>query len=318
MLPAGLLAFVDAVRPRGEPGSGAGEPHAMSGEQQATTPLDGVRVLTLAVNVPGPAAAARLRAMGAAVLKVEPPGGDPLAAACPAWYEELRAGQTVRRLDLKEPSGRAALMELLAESDLLLTSMRRPALARLGLDWPSLHAAFSRLSQVAIAGYAAPRDDEPGHDLTYLADEGLLAPPALPRTLLADLAGAERAVSAALALLLARERGSNAGYAEVSLAAVAAGFAAPLRHGLTAPGGALGGGAPSYNLYAAADGWVAVAALEPHFLRRLEGELGLTDATMTMLAGIFRTRSTGEWERWAVARDLPLRAVRADKKYEEA
>ncbi len=268
-----------------------------------------MRVLTLAVNVPGPVAAARLCALGVAVTKVEPPDGDPLATACPAWYEELCAGQEVRRLDLKEPSEHAALMDLLAACDLLLTSMRRPAVARLGLDWPSLHAAFPRLSQVAIVGYAAPRDDEPGHDLTYLAEVGLLAPPELPRTLLADLAGAERAVSAALALLLARERGGEGTYAEVALSAVAFDFAAPLRHGLTARG-VLGGAAPGYNLYATADGWIAVAALEPHFLRRLERELGLSGATCEALQGIFRTRGSGEWERWAAERDLPLAAVR--------
>jgi len=52
-------------------------------------PLRGVRVLTLAVNLPGPAAASRLCAMGVSVIKVEPPGGDPLALRCPGYYEDL-------------------------------------------------------------------------------------------------------------------------------------------------------------------------------------------------------------------------------------
>ncbi len=51
--------------------------------------LEGVRVLTLAVNLPGPLAVARLQVMGAAVTKIEPPEGDPLRSACPQWYREL-------------------------------------------------------------------------------------------------------------------------------------------------------------------------------------------------------------------------------------
>ena len=60
-----------------------------------------MHVVTTALNIPGPVAAARLRELGATVTKVEPPGGDPLALAAPDWYRELAAGQEVVRLDLK-------------------------------------------------------------------------------------------------------------------------------------------------------------------------------------------------------------------------
>lgn len=273
-------------------------------------PLRGMRVVSLAVNVPGPVAAARLRDLGASVTKVEPPSGDPLAQAAPQWYEELSSGQSVVALDLKQPDDRARLGELLERSDLLLTSSRPAALARLGLGWKELSVRHPGLSQAAIVGDPAPDDDVPGHDLTYQAGLGLLSPPNLPRTLLADLAGAERAVSAALALLLARERGDGGGYAEVSLAESAASFAEPLRHGLTAPGGSLGGGLPEYNLYRTTDAWISVAALEPHFRQKLLDELGLQDSGYEDLARIFHTRSAGEWEAWAAARDLPLAALR--------
>jgi alpha-methylacyl-CoA racemase len=91
--------------------------------------------------------------------------------------------------------------------------------------------------------------------------------------LVADLAGAERAVSAALLLLFTRERGRGAGYAQVALSEAAQSFAEPLRQGLTAPGGVLGGGFPGYRTYRARDGYVALAALEPHFWERLLQEL---------------------------------------------
>lgn len=273
-------------------------------------PLEGMRLLSLAVNVPGPVAAARLHQLGVAVVKVEPPAGDPLARHSPEWYAALCAGQQVQRLDLKDPAQRADLDRLLQGCDLFLTSSRPAALAGLGLDWASLHARHPRLAQVAIIGFPPPHQNVPGHDLTYLAAHGLLLPPRLPPTLLADLAGAERVVSAALGLLLARERGADAGYAEVVLAEVAESFAAPLRHGLTAPSGLLGGGWPGYNLYAAGRGWVAVAALEPHFWARLQRELGLDGATYDDLAAILATRAAEEWESWAAERDLPITALR--------
>ncbi|MGN6432095.1 MAG: CoA transferase [Gaiellaceae bacterium] len=256
--------------------------------------LDGRRVVTTALNVPGPVAAARLRELGATVTKIEPPEGDPLASAAPEWYRDL-AGDDVVRLDLKR-GGLVRLDELLADADLLLTAQRRSALARLGLGWRELHQRFPRLSQVAIVG---ERDSErPGHDLTYLAARGVVRPPELPKTLAADLLGAERAVTAAVAVLLAAEPT----YLEVALADAAELLAQPLRHGLTSDNGILGGGFPGYGLYETSDGWIAVAALEPRFRERLD-ELGEN------LGSVFRTRTAEEWEAWASERDVPLTRI---------
>ena len=262
-------------------------------------PLEGTQVVTIAVNTPGPVAAARLVELGATVTKVEPPDGDPLALVSREWYSALAEGQDVRRIDLKTPAGRAALDELVADADLLLTSQRPSALARLGV------AAPPNVCHVAIVGYPAPDQEVAGHDLTYVAARGLLDPPELPRSLIADLGGAERAVSAALALLLA----GKGGYAEVSLAEAVDFFAAPLRRGLTAPGGVLGGGLPVYDVYAAKEGWIAVAALEPRFQDGLRRELGLDELTKRALSDAFRARSAREWQRWAHERDLPISAV---------
>lgn len=277
-------------------------------------PLDGIRLLSLATNIPGPLAVARLIGLGASGRKVEPPAGDPLAAAAPAWYAHLHEGLPVRRLDLKSAAGQSQLHELLAESDLLITANRPAALSRLSLDWPALAGAYPRLCQVAIFGNAPPDAGKAGHDLTYQAGLGLVEPPNLPRIVLADLAGAEWAVSAALALLIGRDRGMIAAdrYAAVALADAAAAFAAPLQYGLTGPGGLLAGSFPGYNLYPAQAGWVAVAVLEAHFLRRLAEEIGLAEKKLTFdtLSKTFLRRPAGEWERWAAERDLPIVAVR--------
>jgi crotonobetainyl-CoA:carnitine CoA-transferase CaiB-like acyl-CoA transferase len=270
--------------------------------------LDGIRVINLAVNLPGPAAARRLHGLGAEVIKVEPPSGDRMERYHAQWYRDLAEGQTVVTLDLKSADDRKTLHDLLSTSDLLITASRPAALARLGLDWLSLHRDFPRLCQVAIVGYPAPRENEAGHDLTYQASLGLLTPPHLPRTLIADMAGADQTISASLALLLARERGHAAGYAEVALSEAAATMAEPFRYGTTVAGATLGGGIPEYNIYRTTDGWVAVAALEPHFKQRLESILKI--ATPEEYRAEFAGHSSAYWQEWGHNQDVPIETVR--------
>lgn len=271
--------------------------------------LRGIKIVSLSINTPGPVAAARLKKMGAQVTKVEPPTGDPVKAFVPAWYTSLAAGQTIITLDLKEPAQRTRLDELLASADLLLASFRPSALRRLNLDWESVQARHPKLCFVGIIGYPPPLEEKSGHDLTYLAEAGLVRPPDLPASLFVDLAGAERCVSQSLGLLLNFARTGEAGCAMVSLYECARELAAPLEAGLTPGGGLLGGGFPLYGLYQASDGWIAVAALEPHFAQRLLAELNLSHPHHNQLARVFRERTAPDWEKWAEDRDLPIVAV---------
>ena len=272
--------------------------------------LQGLRVVTTALNLPGPAACARLRDLGATVAKIEPPAGDPFEAFCPSWYRRLHQGLEVGRLDLKSETGRHAMANLLTGADLLVTAQRASALERLGLGAAHLGVAYPRLCHVAITGHAPPHDELPGHDLTYLAEHGLVAPPAMPATLFADMAGAERAVSTALALVIARARTGKGEARLVALADAAAMLAQPLHEGLTRDGALLGGGFAGYNLYAARSGWVAVAALEPHFARRLAERFALREITIESLRELFAAHDAEYWEKWARDHDLPIVAVR--------
>jgi len=258
-------------------------------------------IVTMAQNVPGPVAVARLVAGGASAIKIEPPSGDPLEGFCKPWYDELHAGVTVVRLNLKTVDGMRALTDLLGSAGVFIASHRPAALERLGLDATSLSQRFPLLRHLNIVGDTA-HPEIPGHDVTYQAQAGLL-PDGLPRTLLADLFGAERAHAAVLEMLHAGPGGRRV----VGLLDSLATLATPRRHGLTAPGGLLGGANPAYGVYAASDGRVAVAALEPHFRDRLYAALGLADGSP--LAGVFTTRSTAEWESWAAEHDIPLKAV---------
>ena len=101
-------------------------------------PLRGVRILTLALNLPGPAAVMRLRALGATCTKLEPVAahggsGDPMAQYKPKAYEALHQGIKVVHADLKTPAGQRRLHTLLTRTDVLITSFRPSALVKLGL-----------------------------------------------------------------------------------------------------------------------------------------------------------------------------------------
>jgi crotonobetainyl-CoA:carnitine CoA-transferase CaiB-like acyl-CoA transferase len=276
-------------------------------------PLAGIRLLSLALNLPGPAALMRCRAMGAACTKLEPPAGDPMRQYNPSAYAALHEGVKVTVADLKTEAGRQELHRLLGETDVLLTSFRPSALGKLGLDRDTLHARHPRLSQVAIIGAPGERAEEPGHDLTYLAESGLVTGTELPPTLYADMGGALLASEAVLtAALHLRALHPHGIYLEVALNASAEWLALPRAWGLTQPEGAVGGAHAGYRIYTCADGRVAVAALEPHFARRLCEAAGiasrdmLAPATREALAAWFAARTRAELEAMARAGDLPL------------
>lgn len=266
-------------------------------------------VAALAVNIPGPLAARALAQAGAHVVKVEPPGGDPLAAAAPEWYGRITEAMEVERLDLKQPASRARLDSLVTNADVLVTAMRPAALSRLGLEHAPLFERNPRLCWVAVVGDSGPAADHAGHDLTYQARAGLLAPPSHPRTIFADMFAAERAVAAIYELLYLRERTGAGGFREIAIATGAQTLMDAHRFGLTAPDGPLGGGSPLYRCYRTADGWIALAALEPHFRKQLASVMQTEDLNERDLSQRFAQHPTAHWERVARECDLPLAGI---------
>ncbi len=281
-------------------------------------PLQGLRVLSLALNLPGPAALMRLRAMGAMCTKVEPPAGDPMATYSLEAYQALHHGLTRLTLDLKHADGQQALHTELAHTDVLITSFRPSALAKLGLSWDSLHAAHPRLVVISIVGAPGTRAEEPGHDLTYLAENDLVQGLNLPATLYADMGGALATSEAVLQALLIRHATGQGQWREVALSDAAAWLALPRQWGLTRPEGDVGGAHAGYGVYACLDGRVAVAALEPHFARSLCAAVGLpTDTPPAMhapdtrqaLAAFFARHSAQQLQQLATERDWPLHTL---------
>lgn len=248
-------------------------------------PLQGTRILSLALNLPGPAALLRCHAMGAHCAKVEPlpsPGqssGDPMGMYCARAYEHLHTGIQVLHANLKTAEGQALLAQELAHTDVLLTSFRPSALDKLGLAWETLQARYPRLCLVRIVGSPGSAAEEPGHDLTYLAQAGLVTGTQTPPTLFADMGGALMASEAILQVVLQRAQNHRGSSLDVALSEAAHWLALPRHWGLTTPTGDVGGAHAFYHVWPCADGRVAFAALEPHFAARVLELLGLPPAT---------------------------------------
>ncbi|MDO9436501.1 CoA transferase [Hydrogenophaga sp.] len=286
-------------------------------------PLRGVRVLSLALNLPGPAAFMRLKAMGATCLKAEPPGreggsGDPMGQYSPAVYAALHDGIKVVSIDLKSEKGQAALHKELARTNVLLTSFRPSALVKLGLGWPGLRRRYPALSMVTIVGAPGDRAEEPGHDLTYLADAGLITGLDLPATVFADMGGSIMASEAVLKAVLAQKTTGKGSFQEVALSDAAAWLALPRVWGLTLPGSVLGGAHAGYRIYPCKNGRVALAALEPHFATALCAAVGVpfTDfralfkpETHKAIGAFMLSKTRQQLDRLAVEKDIPLHTL---------
>ena len=299
----------------------------MTTAPQTPQALKGVHILSLSLNLPGPAALLRLEQMGASCIKFEPPApanaasgitGDPMSAYSRTAYDALHPGIRVEVVDLKTGAGQKTLQRELAKTDVLLTSFRPSALSKLGLDWPRLHQNHPALSLVAIVGAPGPQAELPGHDLTYLAENDLVTGLDLPATLYADMGGALMAVEAVLQAVLLQQQTQQGHRFEVALSEAAAHLALPRNWGLTLPGTPIGGGHAGYRLYPCLDGRVAMAALEPHFAKSLCLAAGLAWTTPAMMmeaatrqaiAGFVARRSCQELEALAHQHDIPLHAL---------
>jgi crotonobetainyl-CoA:carnitine CoA-transferase CaiB-like acyl-CoA transferase len=281
-----------------------------------TKPLRGTRVLSLALNLPGPAALMRLAQMGASCTKINPPSGDPMLNYTPDGYELLHKGAKHQTLDLKTAAGQAALHKLLPKTDVLLTSFRPSALMKLGLGWKALHKQYPALSLIEVVGAPGALAEIPGHDLTYQAEVGLVNGMDLPPSLFADMGGALMASEATLKAVLTLKTTGKGTHHEVALSDAAAWLALPRQLRMTTPDGAVGGAHAGYRIYACKNGRVALAALEPHFAARICEAAGVKllnpvkdlfkPATRQAIETFLASQTRAQLDKLAVAKDIPL------------
>ena len=173
--------------------------------------LAGINVLDLSQYLPGPFAGQILADLGAEVVKVEPPAGDPMRGfmfvdedGISPFYKQVNAGKSIIRLDLKTATDRSVFERLVRQADVLLESFRPGVMERLGFSRERLADCNPRLVHCALSGFGqtGPHRLRGGHDLTYVALTGGLsatgteAEPVITFPPLADHAGAQQAVIA--------------------------------------------------------------------------------------------------------------------------
>ena len=250
--------------------------------------LSGIRVLDLSQYLPGPFATQLFADLGAEVIKVEPPTGDPMRTfilsdedGVSPFYKQINAGKKILDLDLKTTAGGEIFAELLAVADVLLESYRPGVLERLGFGRERLQQLNPRLIHCALSGFGqtGPCRERAGHDLTYLAMSGMLSltgtaeTPVIPFPPICDYAAGKQAATTILAALLRRGRTGQGAFIDVSLFEMALSWQSFALTAARRPGQSfargqdlLTGGAACYQIYRTRDGrFIALGALEEKF-----------------------------------------------------
>ena len=269
-------------------------------------PLADTLVVDFTRYLPGAYASRELRRLGARVVRVEPPRGDPMRPSAPAWDAALRAGTESVVCDI--PADAAFARALCARADVVVEGFRPGVASRLGIGPDDVPGTTVYCSITGFGDHPAHRS-RAGHDVNYLGWAGVLADtsPTLAPVQIADLAaGALGAVTQILAALIERARTGAGPRIVVSMTHRSHDLVAHRLGGEPVPR-LLTGGLACYRLYATADnGYLTVGALEPKFFGRLAELLGRPDLAdrqydanqedlAAELAAIFATRSRDAW-----------------------
>ena len=258
--------------------------------------LQGLRVVDLTRNLPGPFATRLLADLGADIVKIEPKNGDP-ARALGGLFDALNHGKTIEQYDFRDPEGIESIKAHLKDADVMLDSFRPGVLDGMGLDAKTLHDINPKLVMVSITGFGLANGHEVshdwankvGHDINFMAMSGVLdqlktakGEQAMPNIQFADLAGgSDTAVIALLAAVFAAQRTGKGRHVAVSMThslynhmvmPKATGTLVKSFSGSNPPPqyDFLGGLLPCYRLYKTSDDrYMAVGSLELKFWQGL-------------------------------------------------
>ncbi len=259
--------------------------------------LNGLKIVDLTRNLPGPFATRLLADLGAEVIKIEPENGDP-ARAFGALFEALNHGKHCEKVNFRSDAGIEVIKAHLKNADVMLDSFRPEVLISMGLDAATLHAINPKLVMVSITGYGIPQAldataeswaSKAGHDINFMSMSGALdqlktasGDQAMPNIQFADLAGgSDTAVIALLAAVFAANNSGRGRHIAISMThslyhhmvvpkATASMMNTINGQRATPPPDFLGGLLPCYRLYNTQDNrHMAVGSLEFKFWQRL-------------------------------------------------
>lgn len=306
--------------------------------------LAGVRVLDLSINVLGPVATQYLGDMGADVIKVEPPRGDPMRDTGPGrhpqmsvFYLNLNRNKKSVVLDLKQDAARQAVLRLAGNADVLVHSMRSQAAERLGLGYGALSALYPRLIYASAPGYdpQGPQRDRPAYDDVIQGESGLAGmiymatgkPGYLPTVVADKMCGVFLGSAIGMALF-ARERTGRGQQVQIPMLETMLSFnlVEHLWTGTFGEEGSLGYAralSPHRRPYATRDGYICLLAVSDEQWRRLFASFEQPElsgdarfATMeartrninelyAIVAERIALRTTEEWRTRLDAADIP-------------
>jgi alpha-methylacyl-CoA racemase len=289
---------------------------------QGTGPLRGVKVVELAGIGPGPHACMILADLGADVIRVDRPGGQPLTGGP---TDLLNRGRPSVALDLKHPDAIATVLDLVETADVLVEGLRPGTTERLGLGPDTCLARNPALVYGRMTGWGqdGPLATTAGHDLGYVAVTGALhamgqdkSRPHFPGNLVGDFGGGSTYLVIGILAALLEARVSGRGQVvdaaivdgTAHLNSLATGFLASGFYREERAANLLDGGAPFYDVYETADGrHLAVGALEPRFYDELVRLLDIAGTApdrndpanhpelRRVIAAAVRSRSQAEW-----------------------
>jgi crotonobetainyl-CoA:carnitine CoA-transferase CaiB-like acyl-CoA transferase len=298
--------------------------------KEAWFPLAGARVVDFSMFIPGPFCSSILADLGADVIKVEAPGGDPGRAYIPAQFRMENRNKRSIAVDLKKNESGRIVARLAAQSDVAIEGFRPGVAERLGIGYEALKRHNGRLVYCSISGYGqtGPWRERPGHDVNYVAAAGGLAfpgqwlkAPARSSLAIADMGGGAFAAIAILAALNERERSGRGARLDLSLFESAF-FWAAMRHSLAREADPKAHIFPVNDVFETKDGRrLTLGILEEHFWRNflkaapeLDREEFGTDAKRRangdrlsrLLEEEMKKRTAGEWLELLEENDVPV------------
>jgi len=289
------------------------------------TALEGIRILDLSYQGPGPFCTAVLGDLGASVTRVSPPPAAGARQATreadhrqAAWSASNRNKKSIL-LNLKSEEGRRIFHRLAEKADVIVEGFRPGVARRLGIDYETICAVNPRIIYCSVTGYGqdGPYAQLPGHDINYISFAGVLGlvgepdrPPVIPLNLVADYgAGGMSAAIGILSAIIARGKTGRGQHIDISLTDTTISLLTQIlldpyfMTGL-APGGGehfLSGAHPCYSIYRTKDGgYVSIGCLEPWLWENLCREIGREDFIPYNMT---RTPDSSEDAKWQEIRD---------------
>lgn len=303
-------------------------------------PLQGLKVLEIASAAPAPFACMMLADLGANVVRIDRPGTAEPPNGRPRPIDPLTRGRTSIELNLKDPSAREQVLQLVRDADVLVEGFRPGVAERLGLGPNDCLAVNPRLVYGRMTGWgqSGPLAEKAGHDINYIALSGALepigragGPPLAPVNMVGDYGGGGMLLAFGILAALYERQSSQLGQVVDAAMVDGSSLLAASIHGMIGSGtwrpergtNLLDSGAPFYDVYETADGeFLSVGALEKRFYAELLTGLGLDQSDLpaqydragwpqlrTTFAGRIKERTSEAWVEVFADRDACVAPV---------